>query len=202
MKKSRDRPEDWGDYVYVKTNAPEVLVRQIQKLKKNPKKTLQNTSVFMSTICDGWQPIEAKYKLSRACLKLLLEAGFEVGILTKSALIQRDLDLLEAYKTPRLGMTLTTLDLGLTKALEPCASEPLERLDTLKKARKKGIKTYVFLGPLLPGFTDTLANLEALFRALEGPDLGERTKSRRMLFNPHRGVLRALKRGLEQEGGI
>jgi len=188
MKKFKDRPEDWGDFVDVKINAPEALAKQLRKIKP-PKK------VFMSSICDAWQPIEAKYKLSRACLKLLLEAGFEVDILTKSSLILRDLDLLEAYKTPRLGMTITTLDLNLQKALEPYASEPQDRLNTLKKAKEKGIKTWVFLGPLIPEFTDTPANLEAIFSSLKGLNL-ERIYLDRL--NPRWGVLDAIKKGLSR----
>ena len=164
MKKFKDRPEDWGYFVDVKINAPEILAKQIPKIRP-PKE------VFMSSICDGWQPLEAKYKLSRACLKILLEAGFDVSILTKSSLIERDLDILSSYKTPSLGMTITTLDRNLQKVLEPYASESLERLNTLKIAQEKGIKTWVFLGPLIPEFTDTRANLEAIFRALEGLNL-------------------------------
>jgi DNA repair photolyase len=190
MKKFKERPEEWGDFVDVKVNAPEALAKQLRKIKP-PKE------VFMSSICDAWQPIEAKYKLSRACLKLLLEAGFGVDILTKSSLILRDLDLLSAYKTPRLGMTITTLDKGLQKVLEPYASEPQERLNTLKKAREKGIKTWVFLGPLIPEFTDTPANLEAIFSALKGLDLDSVCVDR---LNPRWGVLYSLKRGLSREG--
>jgi len=186
MKKFRDRPEDWGYFLDVKINAPEALAKQLAKIKP-PK------DVFMSSVGDAWQPMEAKYKLSRACLKLLLEAGFGVTVLTKSALIQRDFDLLEAYKTPRLGLTITTLDLGLQKALEPYASEPKQRLETLKKAREKGIKTWVFLGPMIPELTDTPANLEAIFRALKELDLEEIYVDR---LNPRWGVLEAIRKGL------
>jgi len=68
-------------------------------------------------------------------------------------------------------VTITTLDSGLQKALEPYASEPQERINTLKKAGEKGIETWVFLGPLIPEFTDTPTNLEALFRTLKGLNL-------------------------------
>ena len=147
----------------------------------------------MSSICDGWQPLEAKYKLSRSCLKILLEAGLEVSILTKSSLILRDFDILSAYKTPSLGMTITTLDKDLQKVLEPCASAADERINTLKKAREKGIKTWVFLGPLMPEFTDAPANLEAIFTALNGLNLCQIYIDR---LNPRWGVLQSLKRGL------
>jgi DNA repair photolyase len=189
MKKFKDRPEDWGDFVDVKINAPEILAKQIPKIRP-PKE------VFMSSICDGWQPLEAKYKLSRACLKILLEAGLEVSILTKSSLILRDFDLLEAYKTPSLGMTITTLNRNLQKVLEPYASEPEERLNTLKQAQDKGIKIWVFLGPLIPEFTDTKTNLEAIFRALKDLNLDRIYVDR---LNPRWGVLDSLKKGLSRE---
>lgn len=186
MKKFKNRPEAWGYFLDVKINAPEVLSKQIKRIKP-PKQ------VYMSSICDGWQPLEAKFKLSRACLKILLEAGFEVSILTKNSLILRDFDLLEAYKTPSLGMTITTLDKNLQKVLEPYASDSYERINTLKIAQEKGIKTWAFLGPLLPEFTDTPANLEAIFTALTGINLDQIYLDR---LNPRWGVLQSLKRGL------
>jgi len=188
MKKFKNQPEDWGYFVDVKINAPEVLAEEIKKIRL-PKE------VFMSSICDGWQPLEAKYKLSRACLKLLLQAGLEVSMLTKSSLILRDFDLLQTYKTPSLGITITTLDKGLQKILEPYASEPQERLNTLKIAQEKGIKTWVFLGPLIPEFTATQANLEAIFQGLAGLNL-ERIYVDRL--NPRWGVLESLKKGLSR----
>ena len=186
MKKFKDRPQDWGDFVDVKVNAPEVLTNQLRKIKKPGE-------VFMSSICDAWQPLEAKYRLSQACLKILIESGFRVSILTKSSLILRDLDLLASYKTTSLGMTITTLTPDLQVALEPYASAAEDRINTLKKANEKGIKTWVFVGPLIPEFTDTEANLEGLFRALEGLKLDKIYVDR---LNPRWGVLATLKKGL------
>lgn len=108
----------------------------------------------------------------------------------------RDFDILAVYKTPSLGMTITTLDLNLQKVLEPYASEPNERLNTLKIAREKGIKTWVFLGPLIPEFSDTSANLEAVFRALKGLNLDRIYVDR---LNPRWGVTEPSK-GVKQEG--
>jgi DNA repair photolyase len=190
MTKFKERPQEWGGFVDVKTNAPQALARQIRKIQQG-----RDKEVFMSSVCDGWQPVEAKYRLSRACLKLLLEAGFKIDILTKSALILRDFDLLGAYKTPRLGLTITAADLKLQKLLEPYASNTTERMNTLKKALGKGIKTWVFMGPLIPEISDTQANLEAIFRALQGLDLDEILVDR---LNPRWGVLESLKRGLSR----
>jgi len=186
MKKFRNRPEDWGHFVDVKINAPQALTSQIKKIK-------QPGEVFMSSICDAWQPLEAKYRLSRTCLKILLESGFTVSILTKSSLILRDFDLLAKYKTSSLGMTITSLIPNLQVALEPYASPAKDRLNTLKKAAEKGIETWAFLGPLIPEFTDTEANLEGLFSALESLNLAKIYIDK---LNPRWGVLDTLKRGL------
>jgi len=186
MQKLKNRPQEWGNFVEVKINAAQALRRQIKKIRA-PKE------VFMSSVCDGWQPIEAKYKLSRACLKMLLETGFSVSILTKSSLILRDFDLLASYKTPSLGMTLTALEKNIQKALEPYASESLERINALKIAQDKGIKTWVFLGPLIPEFTDTSSNIKALFSALRGLNLDRIYVDK---LNPRWGVLNSLKQNL------
>jgi len=186
MKKFKNRPENWGDFVDVKINAGQVLAGQIKKIKLP-------VEVFMSSICDGWQPQEAKYKLSRACLKILLEAGANVSILTKSSLILRDFDLLAAYKTASLGMTITTLKPKLQKTLEPYASPVQDRLNTLKEANKKGIETWVFLGPLVPDFTDTADNLNSIFKTLSGLELSKIYLDK---LNPRWGVLNSLKKGL------
>jgi DNA repair photolyase len=191
MKKFKGRREDWGEFVDVKTNAPQILVKQIKRIKL-PKE------VFMSSVCDGWQPLEEKYKLSRTCLRILLEGGFNVSILTKNSLILRDFDLLTGYKTSSdLGMTITTLDTQIKKVLEPYASEPKERISILSKAHSRGIKTWAFLGPLIPGLTDTETNLEVLFEALKGLNLDEIYIDR---LNLRWGVLESLKKGLHREG--
>jgi len=189
MKKFKDRPQDWGYFVDVKINAPCVLANQIKKIKPP-------AEVFMSSICDAWQPLEAKYKLSRACLKILLEAGFNVSILSKSSLILRDFDLLSAYKTSSLGMTITTLNPRLQKVLEPYASPTQDRLNTLKKAQEKEIETWVFLGPLIPEFTDTSTNLKSIFSVLKGLNLDRVYVDR---LNPRWGVMQSLKAGLSRE---
>lgn len=197
MKKFKERPEDWGEFVDVKINAPEILAKQIKKIKP-PKEPKRPKEVYMSTVCDGWQPIEEKYRLSRDCLKILLEAGFDVSILTKSSLIKRDFDLLAAYnKASNLGVTITTLHPKLSKTLEPYASDPQDRINVLKEAQEKGIKTWVFLGPLVPVFTDTEANLEAIFSSLKDLDLEEIYIDR---LNPRWGVLENLKKGLIRRG--
>lgn len=107
----------------------------------------------------------------------------------------RDFDLLGAYKTPSLGITITTLDNRLQQLLEPYASSSQDRINTLKMAQNQGIKTWVFLGPLIPEFTDTQSNLEGIFKALRGLNLSKVYVDR---LNSRWGVLSSLKNGLNR----
>lgn len=150
--------EEWGTFVDVRVNAPEVLVREVRRRRRG--------RVFMCSVCDGWQPLEGKYQLTRRCLEVLLRHGFSVTILTKSRLVSRDLDLLPGAPV-ELGVTVTTLDEGLRRIIEPHSSPSAERLAVLEEAKGKGITTYAFLGPLMPCLSDTEENLRSLLRLLK-----------------------------------
>jgi DNA repair photolyase len=152
--------QPWGSFVDVKINAPEVLRKQLARPRTYP------GTVFVSSVCDGWQRLEEKYQLTRACLKPLLDAGFELHILTKRTLVERDFDILTGRERVELGMTVTCADEGLRELIEPDTSPTMERMETLRRAAKAGIPTYAFIGPLLPGVTDTRENVEALVAAL------------------------------------
>lgn len=157
MKEYTGHREQWGNYVDVKINGAELIKKEVKK------KT--GGEVMMSSVCDGWQPLEEKYRLSRECLAVLLENGFSVSILTKNRLILRDFDIIETHKhRVKLGLTITTLDESIRSLLEPLSSTFLERLEVVKKALEKNIPAYIFVGPLVPGFTDTRENLTQLFR--------------------------------------
>lgn len=158
LERFNPHPEPWGRFVDVKANAPDVLRRQVRRARPG--------EVIVSSVCDGWQPLEGKYRLSRQCLAILLNAGFAVNILTKSALVQRDFDLLAGAPGVELGMTITTLDERLRALLEPAASPVADRLRALAGAREKGIPVYVFLGPLLPLIGDGKEGLDALMAAV------------------------------------
>ena len=151
--------EEWGSFVDVKVNAPDVLAREVKRKRVG--------RVFISSVCDGWQPREARYRLTRQCLEILLHYGYRLTILTKSALAGRDLDLLEAKEGVELGVTITTLDEGLCRLIEPKASPPAERLSLLEEAKRRGIATYIFLGPLLPYLSDSEENMAPLLKAVK-----------------------------------
>jgi len=154
MQRFHPHAEPWGAFVDVKINAVEVLARQLRRVEPG--------EVFVSSACDGWQPVEARYGLTRRCCELLVKHGFEVHVLTKSPLAERDLDILARGKS-RVGTTLTTLDERLRKLWEPRAGSVAARLRLLEQAREAGIETGVMFGPLLPGLSDQAAALSELF---------------------------------------
>lgn len=157
--------EPWGSFVDVKVNAPQVLAVEAEKKKIG--------RVFVSSVCDGWQPAEERYGLTRQCLEILLRRGYPVTILTKSLLARRDFDLLVGKEGVEFGVTLTGLDDNLTRLIEPASSLPLPRLTMLGDAKAQGLRTYAFIGPLLPDLSDREEHVLPLLRALReaGVDL-------------------------------
>lgn len=164
MQRFHPHREPWGEFVDVKVDAPEVLARQLRRLRPG--------SVFTSSACDGWQPLERHYRLTRRCCRLLLEAGFRLEILTKSALILRDLDLFESGEV-RLGVTITTPDESQARLWEPQASSVKARVRILHQAKAAGLETAVMLGPLLPGISDTPEALRELFSMAAAADVDQ-----------------------------
>ncbi len=139
---------NWGNYVYVKTNAVELMEKDIKRLmKKNP-----HPKIAMSTVTDPYQGVEKKYRLSRGILEVFAKNNYQgrVGILTKSPMILDDLDLLKKIPNLEVGMSITTTDDKLSRFLEVRAPLATARLRTLKRLNDAGIKTYVFVGPFLP----------------------------------------------------
>ncbi len=155
MQRFHPHEEPWGQYVDVKVNAAEVLARQIGRVAPG--------EVFVSSACDGWQPIERERELTRDCLRLLVDHGFRPNCLTKSALILRDLDVLAGHPA-RVAVTLTSLDPKLGAAWEPHAASISERLRVLREAKAAGVETGVMFGPLLPFLSDSQEALMAMFR--------------------------------------
>lgn len=143
MRRYSGHTEPWGSFVDVKINAPGLLLKQIAKARRG--------NVWLSSVCDPYQPLEGKYGLTRQCLEILAEAGFPVTVQTKRTLVLRDLDILKRFQEVEVGMTLTTDDDRIVRMFEPGASPVSERLAALEKIRSCGIRTFAFLGPLLPG---------------------------------------------------
>jgi DNA repair photolyase len=140
--------EPWGEFVDVKVNAVDLLKRQLKRAKMG--------TVWISSVCDPYQPLEAKYRLTRGCLEELLNYQFPVNIQTKSRLVVRDLDLFRRFLTIDVGVTVATDDERVSKLFEPKASPVKERIQALETIHKAGIRTFAFIGPLLPGNPERL----------------------------------------------
>ncbi|MBS3117273.1 radical SAM protein [Candidatus Woesearchaeota archaeon] len=141
---------DWGEYVYAKVNAAELLKKELPKLKDKGK----GVTILLSSVTDPFQATEAKYKLSEKCLTVLADYGFEgmVSILTKSPTVLKVVPILKHLKNAEVGITITATDDKISRYFEKFAPNATARIETLARLNEAGIKTYAFLGPLLPHF--------------------------------------------------
>lgn len=147
--------EPWGTFVDAKQNAPELLERELSK--KHP------VRVMISSVTDCYQPVEHKWRLTRSCIEILLSHGVGVDILTKSPLVLRDLDLFTgaAPGLVEVGMTVTTDDDRIRAAFEPRAPAIRSRVEALRRLHEAGVRTYAFVGPILPMNPEALAAMLA-----------------------------------------
>jgi len=150
MKRFSGHKEPWGAFVDVKINAAELLRTEITKRKRG--------KVWVSGVCDPYQPLEAKYALTRKCLEILAQNNWPVIIQTRSPLVLRDIDILKEMPDLEAGLSVTTSDDAVRKLFEPGAPPIEDRIKTLDKLRGAGIKTYAMVAPVLPG-ADGLAEL-------------------------------------------
>ncbi|ADI31588.1 SPL family radical SAM protein [Staphylothermus hellenicus] len=141
--------ENWGEIVAVKKNLINVLEKEIKYFRKGV--------VGVGTITDPYQPVEAIYELTRRSIELLLRHGFHVSIQTKNTLILRDTDLLTKHRdNVDVGFTITSLNNKKSRLYEPRASPPSMRAYALKQLSIRGIDTWIFYGPVIPGYNDDL----------------------------------------------
>jgi DNA repair photolyase len=144
---------EWGTYLYPKAGIVEALREQLRNFTpdKANRTDWGDGWVLMSFLTDCYTPAEAKYRITRQCLKLLLEAGHRVRVQTRSVLVERDFDVLAAYKSQvLLGTSLPHLGDTLARCLEPRAAAPSRRLQMLEKAAAHGIPVYAAVAPFLP----------------------------------------------------
>jgi len=158
MKKFTGHTEPWGDFVDVKVNAPDVLARQLTRLKKRSR-------ISLSTVCDPYQPLEQKYQITRKCLQILAPYRHRVSILTKSAIVIRDIDVLKKMYKVRVSFTITTMDERIRKIFEPVTPSAEKRFKALRTLVQDGIRTSVFVAPVLPYISDSPAAITDIFIA-------------------------------------
>jgi DNA repair photolyase len=153
---------DFEQRIYAKQHAADLLRQELRKVKPGE-------DIALGTATDPYQPIEKKLEITRAILQeISRHSGLEVGIVTKSAMVARDIEVLhEVAQNNRISVsfTVTTVDAELARILEPRAPRPDLRLEGLKKLREAGIRAGVICAPVLPGITDGPRQLEAVVKA-------------------------------------
>jgi DNA repair photolyase len=153
IKKFTGHREPWGQFVDVRINAADLLRAEIKKKKRG--------RVWISGLSDPYQPLEAKYELTRKCLEILADHDWPVTIQTRSSLVLRDIDIIKKAKYFEAGLSITTADDGVRKIFEPFAPSIRERLKAVDEMHRAGIRTYAMIAPMLPG-------AEALPESLKG----------------------------------
>lgn len=150
--RSREVANNWGRVIVAKENLPDVLRIETRRLRRGV--------VGLATITDPYQPVEGERELTRASLEILLPACFSVSIQTKSDLVLRDASLLEEWRGKvDVGLTITTLDSSVARVIEPGAPPPSRRARALERIASRGVETWVFLGPIIPGLTDDVETI-------------------------------------------
>ena len=151
---------DFETRLYAKTNAAELLRRELAH------KNYQVSPIALGVNTDAYQPCERDLKITRQCLEVLHECDHPLGIITKSSLIERDIDLLKPMAEKNLiaaAVTVTTLDHSISRTLEPRAASPTRRLQTIEKLGQAGIPVLVSVAPVIPFVTEQ--ELEKVMRA-------------------------------------
>ncbi len=142
---------DFETKIFAKTNAAEVLARELSAPGYEPK------TIAIGTNTDPYQPIERRLQVMRQVLEVLSRANHPVGIVTKSALVLRDLDILAPMARKglvKVALSVTTLDPVLARKMEPRAATPSLRLDALRGLAEAGVPAAVMVAPIIPGLTD------------------------------------------------
>ena len=151
---------DFETKLFAKPDAPELLAKELAKAGYEPR------TIALGINTDGYQPIEREWRLTRRILEVLRDFGHPVGIVTKSALVLRDLDILAPMAEKglvKVALSITTLDAKLARIMEPRAATPSRRLDTLRRLSEAGVPTAVLVAPVIPAVTD--AELERILDA-------------------------------------
>jgi DNA repair photolyase len=142
---------DFETKIFVKLDAPQILRKELMSAKWQPQ------TIAMSGVTDCYQPVERQLKLTRQCLEVLAEFRNPAGIVTKSHLVTRDIDVLQelaAHESIIVFISVTTLDAELSAKMEPRAATPRRRLETIAELSRAGIPVGVFVAPVIPGLTD------------------------------------------------
>jgi len=151
---------DFETKLFMKPDAPELLERELSARNYAPR------TIAIGTNTDPYQPLERRHAIMRRILEVLERAGHPVGIVTKSNLVTRDIDILSrmaSRKLVRVGISVTTLDAKLARVMEPRAPTPQRRLAALRELAAAGVPTTVMAAPVIPAIND--AEIERILDA-------------------------------------
>jgi DNA repair photolyase len=149
MKRFTDHKEKWGEFLDVK------------KCDKPLKASRFNgRSIMLSSVTDCYNQFEAQYEKTRDILRLFIGSEAKISILTKSALITRDLDILRGIKNIEVGFSFSSVDDNFRKIMEPRAASPEEKLNAMKLLSGSAVAVWVFISPFFPELTDYKAIIE------------------------------------------
>lgn len=157
---------NWGNYLYLKENCVSLFSQELRKFIENGK----TATILFSSVTDPYQPAESKLCVTQKMLEICASYGYEgmISILTKSPLVLRDLSIIQSLKNKEVGLTISHVvdhDL-LVKKMEMNAPGARARLMTLEKLNQQGVKTYAFIGPLMPHLFENLAQVEEIFKQI------------------------------------
>ncbi|HOW56092.1 MAG TPA: radical SAM protein [Syntrophorhabdaceae bacterium] len=203
MKRFTGHREPWGDFVDIKINAPDSLRRQLRRIREG--------TVIVGTVTDPYQPLEKKYRITRDCLKAFAGSLLTVSILTRSGLVARDIDVFKELPDVEVGFSIATNREDIKKVFEPFSPSVRSRLDALKTIHDAGIRTYAFIGPMLPmdpgALAGSLAGItdEVLIDRLNYPGkvaglVRERGLAEHMTLDHFRSTARELSQILAESG--
>ena len=160
-------PDSFEQVIFFKENAAWLLQQELPRIDPAGE-------IAIGTATDPYQPIERRKRITRSLLEVFARrSGYRIGIVTKSPLIVRDLDLLTAIarqNTLVVHLTITTTDAALARLLEPRAPRPDLRFAAVRRLRAADIRTGILSSPLLPGLTDTEESLDSTARAARAAD--------------------------------
>ncbi|MFA5956909.1 PA0069 family radical SAM protein [Hyphomicrobium sp.] len=142
---------DFETKLYAKPNAAALLERELKKPSYKPH------TIALGGNTDPYQPIERERRITRSILEVMAQTNHPVGIITKSALVARDIDILAPMaekNLARVAVSITTLDRRVARSMEPRAATPPKRLETVKRLSDAGIPVTVMVAPIIPGLTD------------------------------------------------
>ena len=151
---------DFETRLIARPDAPQVLARELRARR------YRVAPLAIGTNTDPYQPVERDRGITRACLQVLQEFRHPVAVVTKGALIERDIDILSDMARQglaRVGISVTTLESGLSRRMEPRAPEPARRIETIRRLVAAGIPVRIMASPMVPGLTDM--ELEAILKA-------------------------------------